>query len=170
MSKKESINGIFNKAKFETDKAVKSELLLSLIKEVGVALTDAGSPEARVLLDCAEDIVKEVENAQIAGINIDEVRENFSELRRRVVFVNVAKYYLDTLGKKFPETYTDIDFRELEHVCEILSVTERSELSPYWDWLYGIVFRGVDQMSMEKLKTGRLLYKFLSTKVKEDAK
>ena len=168
MSKRESINGIFNKAKFETNTAIKSELLLSLIKEVGGALKDAGSPEARVLLDCAEDIVKEVETTKIEGINIEEVRGNFSELRRRVVFVSVTKYYLDTLGKKFPVTYNDQDFRELEHISEILSVTNREELYPYWDWLYGIVFRGVDQMSMDKLKTGRLLYKFLSTKVKEE--
>jgi len=168
MSKKESINGIFNKAKFETDKAIKSELLIALIKEVGVALKDAGSPEARVLLDCAEDIVKEVETTNMEGVDIDEIRGNFSELRRRVIFVNVTKYYLNTLGKKFPETYNEQDFRELEHVCEILSVTSREGLFPYWDWLYGIAFRGIDQMSMEKLKTGRLLYKFLSTKVKED--
>jgi len=167
MSKKESVSGIFNRAKFENDKAVKSELLLTLIKEIGAALDDAASPEARVLLDCAEDIVKEVETTQIEGINAEEVRKNFSELRRRVVFVNVAKYYLDTLGKKFPVTYNDQDFRELEHICEVLSVTDREGLSPYWDWLYGIAFRGVDQMSMEKLKTGRLLYKFLSTKIKE---
>jgi len=170
MSKKESIAGIFNKARFENDKAVKSGLLLSLIKEVEPALKDAASPEARVLLDCAEDIVKEVEKTNIEGINVEEVRENFSELRRRAVFANITKYYLDTLGKKFPEIYTDQDFRELEYLCEILSVTDREGLYPQWDWLYGIAFRGVDQMPMEKLKIGRLLYKFLSIKVKEDSK